>query len=75
MSTLSTADSAQRKLLPNRLRAIRKSAGLSQEELAELISVSKVTISSLEVGRMNLTFDYMKRLARVFDLAPLEPAK
>ena len=57
---------------PNRIRAIRLRAGLSQQALADRIGTSKVTISSLEVGRMQLTFDYMKRLAREFGLTPVD---
>ena len=57
---------------PNRIRAIRLAAKLSQQALADKVGVSKVTISSLEVGRMQLTLDYMKRIARVFALPPVD---
>lgn len=57
---------------PNRIRAIRLRAGLSQRELAEKVGVSTVTISSLEVGRMQLTLDYMKRIARQFGCPPVD---
>lgn len=57
---------------PNRIRAIRMAAGLSQQALADQVGVSKVTISSLEVGRMQLTLDYMKRISRVFGLTPVD---
>lgn len=57
---------------PNRIRALRMRAALSQQALADKVGVSKVTISSLEVGRMQLTLDYMKRLARVLGLPPVD---
>jgi|GEM_PF-2231328 len=57
---------------PNRIRLIRMRAGLSQQALADQVGVSKVTISSLEVGRMQLTLDYMRRIAKVFDLPPVD---
>lgn len=57
---------------PNRIRAIRMRAGLSQQALADRINTSKVTVSSLEVGKMQLTFDYMRRIARIFGITPLD---
>ncbi len=39
--------------MKNRLEEIRKSKGLSQEELADILGVSRQTISSLENGRYN----------------------
>lgn len=57
---------------PNRIREIRMAAKLSQQALADIVGVSKVTISSLEVGRMQLTLDYMKRIARAFGLTPVD---
>ena len=57
---------------PNRIRAIRLRAGLSQQALADRLGVSKVTVSSLEVGRMQLSLDYMKRVASVFGVTPVD---
>lgn len=48
---------------PNRLRELRLAKGWSQQRLADAIGVSKVTISDLERGGMQLTLDYMRRLA------------
>lgn len=39
--------------MKNRLEEIRKARGISQEELAEVLEVSRQTISSLENGRYN----------------------
>jgi transcriptional regulator with XRE-family HTH domain len=57
---------------PNLIRHRRKSAKLSQQALANKVGVSKVTISSLEVGRMQLTLDYMKRISRALGLTALD---
>ena len=38
-------------ILKNRLRDIRAEKGLSQAELAELVGVSRNTISSIETGQ------------------------
>lgn len=54
---------------PNRIRELRKQAGMSQQALGDLIHVSKVTISDLELGRMQLTLDYMQRIARALQIA------
>ena len=41
--------------LKNRVRAARKEAGLSQGELADMVGVSRNTISSIERGQFNPT--------------------
>ena len=38
-------------ILKNRLREIRAEKGLSQAELAEMVGVSRNTISSIETGQ------------------------
>lgn len=41
--------------LKNRLKEIRAEKGLSQAQLAELVGVSRNTISSIETGQFNPT--------------------
>ena len=41
--------------LKNNLKEIRKEKGLSQNDLAELVGVSRNTISSIETGQFNPT--------------------
>ena len=42
-------------ILKNNLKAARTGAGLSQQQLAELVGVSRNTISSIETGQFNPT--------------------
>lgn len=56
----------------NRIREHRMAEGLSQQALAERIGTSKVTVSELEAGKMQLTQEYMRRIARALDLAPAD---
>jgi putative transcriptional regulator len=50
----------------NCLEGLRKSAGITQEQLAELLQVSRQTISSLESGRYNPSIALAIRIARLF---------
>jgi putative transcriptional regulator len=42
-------------VLKNNLKKIRKEKGLSQMQLAEMVGVSRNTISSIETGQFNPT--------------------
>lgn len=42
-------------VLKNRLKEARRSANLSQAKLAEMVGVSRNTISSIETGQFNPT--------------------
>ena len=42
-------------ILKNRLKVARAEKGLSQTQLAELVGVSRYTISSIETGQFNPT--------------------
>ncbi|MGN0455177.1 MAG: helix-turn-helix transcriptional regulator [Ruminococcus sp.] len=42
-------------ILKNRLKEIRTQAGLSQTQLAEMVGVSRNTISSIETGQFSPT--------------------
>lgn len=62
---------------PNRIRELRLALGWSQQRLAEKVGVTKMTISDLERGEMQLTQHYMRRLAEALgctaaDLLPLQ---
>ncbi|MPM24699.1 hypothetical protein SDC9_71183 [bioreactor metagenome] len=57
--------------MKNKLEELRKNKGLSQEQLAEKVLVSRQTIISLEKGRYNPSLDLAFRLSKFFN-APIE---
>ena len=42
-------------ILKNNLKACRSEKGLSQQQLADMVGVSRNTISSIEIGQFNPT--------------------
>jgi len=57
--------------LENRLRDLREQQGITQEELAARVNVSRQTIISLEKGKYNPSIGLAYSLARIFKL-PIE---
>lgn len=55
--------------MKNRLEEIRKQREITQEELANVLEVSRQTISSLEKGRYNPSIILAFKIARYFDMA------
>ena len=53
----------------NRLEEIRKQRGMTQEELAEHLEVSRQTVNSLENGRYNPSILLAFKISRLFDMA------
>lgn len=45
------------------IRAIRENRGLSQEQLAEKMNISRSTISKIESGKFNCSLDYLSKFA------------
>lgn len=56
-------------MLKNRLEEIRKQHGITQEELAEKLEVSRQTIGSLENGRYNPSILLAFKIARFFGVS------
>ena len=56
----------------NKISALRKAAGLSQQDLADRLGVHWVTISKLERGKIRLTSEYVARLAGGLGVDPLD---
>ncbi|EFM26221.1 MULTISPECIES: helix-turn-helix transcriptional regulator [Bacillota] len=54
--------------MKNRLEEIRKSRGITQEELANILEVSRQTIGSLENGRYNPSIILAFKIAKFFKL-------
>lgn len=55
---------SKREELGIRLREIREKRKLKQEELAELMSVSRSTISKIESGKFNCSYDYILKFSK-----------
>lgn len=54
--------------MKNHLEKIRKANKISQEELAEVLEVSRQTIGSLENGRYNPSIILAFKIARYFNM-------
>jgi transcriptional regulator with XRE-family HTH domain len=53
-----------------KVRAIRTKKGLSQEELAELAGLHRTYISSLELGKRNVSLINIHALAKALGVSP-----
>ena len=58
--------------MKNRLEQIRKEKGITQEELADALEVSRQTIGSLENGRYNPSIILAYKIAKYFNLTSEE---
>ena len=54
--------------MKNRLEQIRKETGITQEELADALEVSRQTVGSLENGRYNPSIILAYKIAKYFNL-------
>ncbi len=54
--------------LKNKLEEIRKQRGMKQDDLAEVLEVSRQTISSLEKGKYNPSIILAFKIAKFFDM-------
>ena len=55
--------------MKNRLEEIRKAKGITQEELANALEVSRQTVGSLENGRYNPSVILAFKIARFFEVS------
>ena len=55
--------------MKNRLEELRKARGIKQEELAQILEVSRQTIGSLENGRYNPSILLAFKISRFFGLS------
>ena len=53
--------------LENKVEELRKNLGLSQEEFAKAIKVSRQTVSSIENGKYNPSLKLAMDIAKVFN--------
>lgn len=49
------------------IREIREKKGYSQEKLAEVMNVSRTTISKIENGKFNFSVDYLSKFSWFLD--------
>ena len=56
----------------NRVRELRKRAGISQAELARMAGISQPAISQVENDTRPLTVDWMRTFARIFGVTPAD---
>lgn len=56
----------------NKLREIRKKAGLNTTEVAEIIGISQSMYSYIEIGRERLSYDIAVKLSELFKSSPDE---
>ena len=54
--------------MKNRLEEIRKASGITQEQMAQDLEVSRQTIGSLENGRYNPSILLAFKIARYFNV-------
>ncbi|ADB14358.1 helix-turn-helix transcriptional regulator [Gardnerella swidsinskii] len=54
--------------MKNRLEQIRREKGITQEELADALEVSRQTVGSLENGRYNPSIILAYKIAKYFNL-------
>ena len=48
----------------------RKKKRLSQSQLAELVDIHRTYVSSIELGKVSVSFDVLFKLAEVLDTTP-----
>ena len=55
----------------NRVKELRKEKGLTQEDLAEIISVSRQTVNAIEKQKFDPSLNTAFKMAKLFEL-PIE---
>lgn len=53
--------------MKNRIRELRKARGMTQQQLAERVGVSRQTIIAAEAGRYEPSIWFAFRIARIFE--------
>lgn len=61
-----------KKLLGQRIREIRKSKGLTQEELAEKIGIGTPNVSYFETGKFAPSIENFEKIVNVLQVEPYE---
>jgi transcriptional regulator with XRE-family HTH domain len=61
-----------KRLFGERVRELRKAAGLTQEELASVSKLDRSYVGCVERGERNLSFETICRLAEAIGVSPAE---
>jgi len=61
-----------KKLLGKRIKEIRKSKGLTQEQLSEMINLETSSLSGIESGRFFPSLHVLEKIASVFEIELVE---
>ena len=61
-----------KKLLGQRIREIRKSRGITQEQLAEMLGIGTPNISYIENGKFAPSIENFEKLVEIFEVEPYE---
>ena len=64
--------SAPAKTYPNRIHELTKATGLTYAKVGDRLGVHEITINKLSRGSMQLTHEWMRRLAPVYGVSPAE---
>lgn len=64
------SDTAIIQLVARNVRLLRKAAGLSQEELAELANIDRTYVSQVERGLRNVTISVLARISKALKTTP-----
>ena len=59
-------------MIHEKIKKLRTDTGLSQEELARLIGISRPTLSQIELGERELKADEIQKLADIFEMPTSE---
>ena len=54
--------------IAERLKEARKSAGLSQSQVAQMIGIHRPTVSEIEAGRRNVSTEELTKLAEIYSV-------
>jgi transcriptional regulator with XRE-family HTH domain len=61
-----------KKLRPNRIEELRQTAGLTMQQLAEMVGCTSSQISKLEKGSLQLSWEWQRKVADVLEVHPSE---
>jgi len=64
--------SVLKKQLGQRIRELRKSRGITQEALAEMLGIGTANISYIENGKFAPSFENFEKIVNIFDVEPYE---